>query len=99
MPTKRRKLAPARVPQVTEEAIACWKAGDFWGLHQALGLKVWQMPDWGFDPPEVDRYPEWPPTHEACMRVCEAQRQLIEIAGPPPRKWFYESRRHADKAP
>jgi hypothetical protein len=26
--------------------------GDYWALHRALGLALWQMPDWRLDPPE-----------------------------------------------
>jgi hypothetical protein len=98
MPAKRRRIAPRQVRKVTPAAIEAWRKGDYWRLHHELGLAIWQMPDWGFDPPEENRHPGWPPAVEAYEHVCEMQRQLMEVAGPPPRRWYFRSVRHARKA-
>jgi hypothetical protein len=45
MPTKRTKRAPARVG-LSEAAIVAWRAGDFHGLAQALGLVPFQPHPW-----------------------------------------------------
>jgi hypothetical protein len=95
MPTKRRKIAPQPTARLTSVAIECWRKGDYWGLHGALGLKIWSMPEWGCDPP-VDPPPAWPASMAEYEHICEMQKQLIEFAGPPPRRWHYRGSRHGD---
>ena len=41
MPTKRR-LSKQRAHRITAEAVEAFRAGDFIGLHRALGLAPWQ---------------------------------------------------------
>jgi hypothetical protein len=88
MPTKRRKRGATEVGRVTPDAIDAWRAGDYWGLHRALRLKLWQMPDWNCDAPDPDEPPTVPgrplPPDTAAFR-----RALIEIAGPPPKRWVF----------
>ena len=43
---KRRKIVPQPAGRLTAAAIEAWRKGDYWGLHGALGLKIWSMPDW-----------------------------------------------------
>jgi hypothetical protein len=95
MPTKRRRLAPRPAAKLTLAAVEAWKAGDYWRLHGALHVPIWLMPDFGFDPP-LDDPPDWPASIEAYEYICEMQRQLIEVAGPPPRRWHYKGTRHGD---
>jgi hypothetical protein len=42
MPVKRR-AAKARRHRITPEAIAAYRARDYLALHQALGLKPWEI--------------------------------------------------------
>jgi hypothetical protein len=92
MPTRRKRVPRAQQSRtITPEAVAAWRAGDYWGLHRALGLKIWQMPDWGGDPPADPPSSDWAPLVEGYERVCAAKAQLIAVAGPPPRRWFYRS--------
>ena len=42
MPVKRR-TAKGRAHRITPEAVEAFKAGDFLALHQALGLKPWEV--------------------------------------------------------
>jgi hypothetical protein len=87
MPTTRRRIARPIAHTITHTAVACWKAGDYWGLHRALGLHVCQMPDWDSDPPGHSNpfMPGFkqPPDPEVC------KAQLVAIAGPPPRRWWF----------
>jgi hypothetical protein len=85
--TKRHKRHPLERSRVTPEAIAAWQAGDYWGLHAALGLRVWQMPDWGEDPPErpLGLAPGY--TQQNCALL---QAALLELAGRPPEEWSYD---------
>jgi hypothetical protein len=80
MPTKRRKIAPAR-HGIRPEAIEAWQAGDYWTLHRALGLNPWQMPDWECDPPE-QLQPGVPGPDTTALKVA-----LVAMAGPPPKRW------------
>ena len=48
------------------------------------------MPDWWCDPP-LDDPPDWQASIEAYEYVCAMQKQLIEMAGPPPKRWYYRS--------
>jgi hypothetical protein len=89
MATKRRKVAAQSRTRITPEAVACWKQGDYWGLWRALGLRLWQMPDWTEDPPDADDRPasmrsRWPQPDCTALKA-----QLIAIAGPPPRRWWF----------
>jgi hypothetical protein len=89
MPTLRNKIAPTRRFQITPEAIAAWKAGDYWALHDALKLNLYEMPDWC---PRGTPHRDTPsnPVEQARQdEITEMQRQLIEIAGPPPMRWYY----------
>ena len=90
MPTKRRKIAPHPAARLTAAAIEAWKAGDYWRLHRELHVPIWLMPDWWCDPP-LDDPPNWPASIEAYEYVCAMQKQLIEMAGPPPKRWYYRS--------
>jgi hypothetical protein len=90
VPTKRRKIVPQPAARLTPAAIAAWRKGDYWGLHGALGLKIWSMPEWGCDPP-VDPPVAWPACVAEFEHICAMQKQLIEIAGPPPKRWYYRS--------
>lgn len=94
MPTNRTRRVRHAVPdRITSEAVQAWRSGDYWRLHRALGLKLWQMPMWNEDPPEEPwkvqplangpRYPD----------PAELKAQLIEAGGPPPRRWVFK---HAD---
>jgi hypothetical protein len=87
--TRRRKVAPRSRTRITPEAVAAWQAGDYWALWRALGLKLWQMPDWNADPPEELREPNFSPMVAAWRHVCTAREQLLAVAGPPPKPWFY----------
>jgi hypothetical protein len=87
MPTKRRKLG-ARAIGIDPAAIEAWRAGDYWALHRALRLRVWQMPDWRCDPPDDGPRPlsgHYAPDPTALKRA------LVELAGPPPKRWFFRS--------
>jgi hypothetical protein len=86
VPVKRRKLH-VRSIGISDAAIAAWRAGDYWCLHHALHLKVWQMPDWNEDPPEEAREPL--PGFEPAPDTANLKARLIEVAGPPPRRWRY----------
>jgi len=88
MATKRRKLS-ARPIGISAAAIEAWRAGDFWTLHRALDLKVWQMPHWNSDPPEPRPTGDWPPVLRAWEHLLDCKAQLVELAGPPPRRWHY----------
>jgi hypothetical protein len=90
VPTKRRKIAPQPAARLTAAAIEAWKAGDYWRLHRELHVPIWLMPDWWCDPPLEDP-PNWPASIEAYEYVCAMQKQLIEMAGPPPKRWYYRS--------
>jgi hypothetical protein len=103
MPTKRtRRSRHAVVHRITPEAVQAWQAGDYWALHDALGLRLWQMPDWGHDPPDEPGrnhpLPHLPPAPDPIV----LQAQLIAVAGPPPRRWVFKRpaakvmRSHAD---
>jgi hypothetical protein len=93
VPTRRtrvsRQLSDGRI---TPEAIAAWKAGDYWALWAALGLRLFQMPDWNCDPPsEPDDRPEslrraYPAPDPRALKPL-----LIELAGPLPRRWVYRN--------
>jgi hypothetical protein len=89
MPTKRRRLTNRRVG-IPLEAIAAWRAGDYWGLHRALKLRLWQMPSWECDPPNEDE-PQTPPGLPRAPDPVALKRALIEIAGPPPKRWIFRS--------
>ena len=97
MPTKRRKIAPLRVPGITEAAIECWRKGDYWGLHHELGLQLWQMPSWLDDPPDEPWKVQPLPHGRRWPDPAVLKAQLIEVAGPPPRRWHFRGSRHADK--
>jgi hypothetical protein len=95
LPTNRtRRTRKPQPDAISPDAIASWQSGDYWALHHALGMRPWQMPDWNCDPPEepwkVQPLPQRPraPDPEAIKAA------LIEIAGPPPRRWRY---RRADQ--
>ena len=90
MPTKRRKIAPTR-QGIRPEAVEAWKRGAFWELHRALGRKVWQMPDWTEDPPEPRPAANWQLAIRAWEHLVAAKARLVELAGPPPRRWRYWS--------
>jgi hypothetical protein len=75
-----------QVPKVTPEAIEAWRAGDYWALHAALGLKLWEIPDWNHEPP-VAPPPDWPAALAAYEHTCAMQKQMIadgEITITPP---------------
>lgn len=89
MPTNRVRRARAPSPDaITPAAIAAWRAADYWALHEALRLPLWSMPDWGCDPPEeswkVQPLPHGPRYPDPAV----LKARLIEIAGPPPRRWW-----------
>ena len=83
MPTKRRKLAVRQIG-ISPAAIEAWRAGDYWALHHELSLKPWQMPDWHDDPPDNRPLGFGGQPDPAALK-----QQLIELAGPPPRRWRY----------
>jgi hypothetical protein len=86
VPTKRRKRG-ARQIGISAEAIAAWQAGNYWALWRELHLKLWQMPDWNCDPPE--QLAPALPGFEAAPDTTALKAALIELAGPPPRRWIY----------
>jgi hypothetical protein len=90
MPTKRKKLGAQEAARVTPEAISAWRTGDYWGLYRALRLKIWEMPDWGFDPP-MEEASDLPLLVDRHRYVCAMKRALMDAAGPPPRRWFFQS--------
>jgi hypothetical protein len=78
---------------IAPEAAEAWRSGDYWALHRVLGLQVWQMPDWGCDPPDAESTPQPIYGYPRNPDTAALKTALIEIAGPPPKRWFY---RHAD---
>ena len=95
MPTKRRKIAPVRLPVITPAAITAGKTGDNLGLLSATGTKPWQPTPWplaldalgcdeGACPLSHDGKPYWQP--EDWRRAQALQRALYQVAGPPPAK-------------
>lgn len=84
MPVKRRN-AKGRRHRITPEAIAAYRARDYMGLHQALGLRPWEISPLplevealGVDqnpPPEPRQYGGWYDTWEQAQ---ELQRLLEE---------------------
>jgi hypothetical protein len=88
--SKRRKIAPRPAARLSAAAIEAWRKGDYWRLHDELGLQIWVMPDWGYDPP-MDEPPEWPAAIAEYEYVCAMQDQLRAVAGPGPRRWFFRS--------
>lgn len=87
MPTKRYRIERRPVAHLTPAAIAAWQAGDYWALHGALGLRPWQMPDWTRDPPGRDEQSAELPYPGPDVIALKAA--LVEMAGPPPRRWRY----------
>jgi hypothetical protein len=75
--------------RITPEAAQTWKAGDYWALHHALGLRIWQMPDWDCDPPDSEDTPQPIYSYPRNPDTAALKAMLIEAAGPPPRLWFY----------
>lgn len=78
MPVKRR-LPKSREHRVTPEAIAAFEAGDYHGLHRALGLRPWEesplpasITALGVDP---DSRPDW--ATDFWPRAVELQGELL----------------------
>jgi hypothetical protein len=89
MPTTRRRISKPIRTVLTSEAIEAWRSGNYWRLWSALALPVTVMPDWSADPPYELRYPGWPPCVKWYEQVLAAKAQLVELAGPPPKRWWY----------
>jgi hypothetical protein len=89
--TRRRKIAPRPAARITPEAIAAWQGGDYWGLWHALGLKLWQMPDWDEDPPDEPWTVQPLPYGPRAPDPTALKAALIAVAGPPPQRWFYRN--------
>lgn len=91
MPTTRRRISRPMVNAITPEAVAAWRAGDYWALWKELRLKLWQMPDWGEDPPDKDDVR--PSSMQAAYPAPDTtalKEALLAIAGPPPERWFFK---------
>ena len=86
MPTNRTRLRRKARVTFTPAVIDCWRRGDTWGLHDALGLAPWE-----FSPmPHGDAYAlphEQPDTgtamSESWPKIRALQEQLYQIAGEP----------------
>jgi hypothetical protein len=90
VPTNRtRRIRGRNLEAITVEAVAAWQAGDYLGLHGALALRPWQMPDWGCDPPGTDDRPSEQRARWPWPDVVAIKAALLERAGPPPRRWRY----------
>ncbi len=90
MPVKRR-LIKGRVHRITPEAIEAFAAGDFLALHQALGLKPWEVSPLpleiellGVDqgPPPADSSWAW---RQSWPKAQELQRLLLQDVPNPSR--------------
>jgi hypothetical protein len=93
MPTNRTRRVRSRYPgEITAEAVDAWREGDYWRLHDALRLRPWQMPSWDDDPPELDDRPPEQRARVPWPDVVVIKAALLEIAGPPPRRWHYRWR-------
>ena len=88
--TRRRRIAHRHIG-ISEKALEAWRAGDYWGLWRELGLRLWQMPDWDEDPPGTDNRPASLRRAYPAPDVAACKAALIELAGPPPQRWFYRN--------
>jgi hypothetical protein len=89
--TRRRKITPDARTRITPEAVAAWQAGDYWRLWSALAPPVAVMPDCSADQPYELRDPGWPTCLKWYEQVLSAKAELLELAGPPPKRWSYRS--------
>jgi hypothetical protein len=71
MPTKRR-IAKGRDNRITPEALAAFAAGDWMGLHQALGLRPWQ-------PSPLDTVTPQPPAYARHRPLADAWPLAFEL--------------------
>ena len=91
MPTNRTRRQRGRGAEViTPEAVAAWRAGDYWALHRALNLRPWQMPDWRCDPPGEDDRPGALRSAYPVPDVGVIKVMLLEAAGPASRTWVFK---------
>jgi len=88
MPVKRRQSKGAR-HRITPEAVEAFRAGDYSGLHRALGLRPWEtsplpvsVTALGVDQGDP---PAWMTTehHTDWQQAQALQRRLLEAEEPP----------------
>jgi hypothetical protein len=93
MPTKRTPLKRSH-RRITQAAIEAWKACDYSGLHQALGLRPWEMSPLpeeltplgcSAEPPTLNKNRLGDMWCASWHQAKELQRELMAIAGPPGR--------------
>lgn len=78
MPIKRR-TPKARDHRVTPAAVEAYRAGDWMGLHRALGLRPWQASP--LDVPMGNPYPDGSPW-AASWPLAAALRAELEVLSP-----------------